>query len=293
MYTYNAYGVNFKSDIQLPELGTGDGHCEVEIKVDERGWSDQEILEKSSWVHVGRDAAKLFVRDVGWFTLCEGREVIIKPFPESRISLLRLYLLGSVMAILLYQRGRLVLHASSVLVNGKAIAFLAESGWGKSSLAAALGQRGHVVLSDDLTPVELCGGTACIYPGPAHLKINPEVASLIGVDWDKLVLLDPAERKRYLPSQINIPSRPLPLSGIYVLMANSHHEILPLRLQEAVIELIRHTYPTRLGHKGDAIQLLQCGKLVKDVKIVKLERFFSLTSLSDLATLVENDLAKV
>ncbi|MBU1565213.1 MAG: hypothetical protein KJ630_06255 [Proteobacteria bacterium] len=42
-----------------------------------------------------------------------------------------------------------VFHASFVVVNGKGICFLADSGWGKSTIAAGLGGAGHTILTDD------------------------------------------------------------------------------------------------------------------------------------------------
>ncbi|MFH0783407.1 MAG: hypothetical protein V2B20_15845 [Pseudomonadota bacterium] len=42
-----------------------------------------------------------------------------------------------------------VFHASFVVVNGKGICFLADSGWGKSTIAAGLGAAGHTILTDD------------------------------------------------------------------------------------------------------------------------------------------------
>ena len=66
--------------------------------------------------------------------------------PES----LRHFLLDQVLPRSFGQLGKLVLHASSVkLKNGKSVAFLGESGWGKSTLASSFLSSGDQLVSDD------------------------------------------------------------------------------------------------------------------------------------------------
>jgi hypothetical protein len=43
----------------------------------------------------------------------------------------------------------MVYHASFLSVNGRGICFLADSGWGKSTIAAAVGAAGNTILNDD------------------------------------------------------------------------------------------------------------------------------------------------
>ncbi|MCF2905729.1 HPr kinase/phosphatase C-terminal domain-containing protein [Octadecabacter sp. CECT 8868] len=50
--------------------------------------------------------------------------------------------------------GRLQLHASTVVINGHAVALTGPSGSGKSGHALALMSRGAVLLADDITWIE-------------------------------------------------------------------------------------------------------------------------------------------
>lgn len=54
---------------------------------------------------------------------------------------------------------RLMLHASAVQLNTGAVAFIAESGAGKSTMSTALGAMAHQKLSDDLLACKFCNDT--------------------------------------------------------------------------------------------------------------------------------------
>ena len=83
-----------------------------------------------------------------------------------------LFLIGTVFGILLHQRGEIVLHASAVRVNDKAVLFCGPSGAGKSTLAAALAQRGFPLVTDDLCAITLTAGAApMVQPDGRHLKL--------------------------------------------------------------------------------------------------------------------------
>ena len=57
--------------------------------------------------------------------------------------------LDSVIPLILSRREPLVLHASAILFDGRAIAFIGTSGQGKSTLAASHSQLGYSLISDD------------------------------------------------------------------------------------------------------------------------------------------------
>ena len=77
----------------------------------------------------------------------------IRHAPEIPEGILRAFLLGRCTGIVLIQRGLLTLHGSSVLHDGKAIAFVGASSWGKSTTAAALCTRGYRFGSDDMVAI--------------------------------------------------------------------------------------------------------------------------------------------
>lgn len=90
------------------------------------------------------------VREVGKFLITSGRRIICDPRSDADAGLLKAFISGPVMAILLHQRKMMPLHASCVALNGKAIAFVGGSGSGKSTTAVMLHKRGYDFVSDDI-----------------------------------------------------------------------------------------------------------------------------------------------
>ena len=112
------------------------------------------------------------VPGVARFLLSGGREILFEPASGVAAGDVSIFLIGTVFGILLHQRGEIVLHASAVQVNGKAVLFCGSSGAGKSTLAAALAQRGFPLVADDLCAITLAAGAApMVQPDGRHLKL--------------------------------------------------------------------------------------------------------------------------
>lgn len=88
------------------------------------------------------------------------------------------YLYGPILGLVLRLRGSLALHASAVVVGGFAVGFAGPHGAGKSTLAAALGARGHAVVSDDVLHLRRAAGQWMAEPFASMLKLWPEGACL-------------------------------------------------------------------------------------------------------------------
>ena len=101
-------------------------------------------------------------------------------------------LLGPVFSFWLELQGIPVLHASAVLVEGQAVAFLSSNYGGKTSLAATLMQAGHPLLTDDFLPVERGDGLYLGRPGYPTMRMWPEEAEHFLGSYEDLGLVHPA-----------------------------------------------------------------------------------------------------
>jgi hypothetical protein len=90
----------------------------------------------------------------------------------------QVYMLGQALSFALVKQRFEPLHATAVVVDDAAVAFLGKSGFGKSSLAACFLAAGHRLLTDDLLVLDDTHGRFLAYPGPPRIKLFPKVARL-------------------------------------------------------------------------------------------------------------------
>lgn len=297
MFSYFAYGLGIQSALPLPEFIAVKAGCDVTIRLESvdctpNDYVPLEVVDKQLYIKITSEEAIIFSKSVGVFLVRGGHEVVVIPAPGVDDRLIRLYIVGTVMAVLLYQRGLLVLHASVVDIGGGAVAFLGKSGEGKSSTAAALHARGYNIIADDVAAINLGTDPVTVFPGFPQIKLSPEAAVSLGYDIESLHLLHPREEKRGISITQGFSQTPLPLRHIYVLAEDAALDIEPLRPQEAVIELVRHSRPITLFHSGGAPHFLQCANLAKKLIIYRLKRPRCLSLLPDLAQLIEEHVAR-
>lgn len=298
MHIYTAYELGIHSSLHLPELQTlAEVKLDVVIQIAKIHWSPPEP-SCTDYFYVTAEKAYLFWDQVGTFLVRDGKEIIIDPLPGVEERIIRLPLLGAVLAVLLHQRGFLVLHASSVAINSSAVAFLGEKGWGKSTMAATLYGRGHNLMADDVVAVDISNPKSpIVLPGFPQMKLWPDAAtSSLGDDPETLPQVHPQAEKRARRVADNFLQKALPLRRIYVLGGGLEPKLRAIQPQEAIPHLISNSYMARFGKQllqgmEAAIHLRQCTSLIKDVPIYCLERPCSLPLLSAIAQLVEEDIA--
>jgi hypothetical protein len=296
MFSYQGYGLGIRSTLPLPELVAGEADPQVRVRLGKVDYSIAEAIAANRRFCSAPGEACLFYEDVGAFLVREGREIIIEPLPGVEERVLRLHLLGSVMALLLHQRGLLVLHASAVAIRGEAVAFLGEPRRGKSTTAAAMHLRGYGIVADDAVAVDFGDtGSPIVFPGFPQLKLWPEAITWMGDIPETLPLVHPRFEKRARHITGSFSQIALPLRRLYVLDEGTQQEVEQIRPQEAFVELVRHSHAARLAHLLEAtgtasLHFRQCVRLVDRVLVYRLKRKLSLAALPDLVKLVEADL---
>jgi hypothetical protein len=294
-YAYQAYGLIIYSALELPELMPAPARPQTADLTITLGTVSVPEGKPGPRFAVGA-AGELYQNfpDAGAFRMRAGAEIVVDPNEGVTGDALRLYLLGPALALALHQRGWLMLHASAVAIGEQAVAFLGGSGWGKSTMAGVLRQRGHALVADDFVAVPAeskAGRPPSVYPGFPQLKLWPEAAALLGADESDLRRLHPDFDKRAQRLTGGFAQAALPLGRLYVLAEGETIAIEQLDKQAALVELVRHSYVANALPRLDAAEhLRQCAGLLRHTPLYRLQRPRSLALLPGVAGAIEREI---
>lgn len=244
---YRISGLNVASDIALPGLIEGRTGAPAEVTI-RRGQVPDRLDDVSAsgptW-QAGPRRFLLHIPGIAHFLLADGREIVFAPASEESMSDIPIFLVGTVFGILLHQRGQIVLHASAVQVDGRAVLFCGSSGAGKSTLAAAFAQRGYALVTDDLCSISLgAHGGPIVHPDGRHLKLWAQAIERLDLNETRGERVRPKLQKYYVAPE-RVLTEPLPLGAIYVLReARAPHApgIERQNIVDAALALRRNAY---------------------------------------------------
>jgi hypothetical protein len=290
MLYYSAYNLEISSEIPLPEFAVSDrgGDVEVRLRRPEALTGDRTIL----WGADSPMEADFRYPGAGRFLVRGGDSVAVVPEPNVDLALLRLYVQGMIFAALLHQRGLFVLHGSIVHIDGCAIGFLGPVGAGKSTLAAGFHARGYAVAADDNAAIELHRSPPIVLPAFPSLKLYPAIASALGYNRAALRVMHGSQAKRAHSVASGFDARPAPLRAVYVLDRGAASGIHRLPAVEAVVEMIRHSVPTRWGVAGDGRHLQMCSQLAAVLPAFRVRTFSSLDEIPSLVETIRDHWAR-
>ncbi|HVT89773.1 MAG TPA: hypothetical protein VHD56_13035, partial [Tepidisphaeraceae bacterium] len=250
-----------------------------------------------SLVNVTPEKVVCKLPDAGFLLIESGKRIVIDPLPQATPELLAQWVQGSALALTLHQRGFLVLHASGVEVNGKAIAFCGEVGQGKSTTAAAVHARGHRLIADDVVAVRVRpGADPIVMPGFPHMKLMPQTLGFLGEAPENLPLVAGEDVKRLKARADRISTDALPLKAVFVLSEGPDISIERMPLQTALMELTQHLF---VGRRVDFLKrtntaqshLANITGLIGTIGVTSLKRRKSFDLLPKVIDMVEERVA--
>lgn len=276
---YTAYNLSIASDIDLPELlpdWTESSALPADVQIRFAGVQHQALMNAQQlgpFLWANRENLLLEVPHVARFLVQNGNAIAIDPAPGIDEDSIRVFLLGSAMGALLFQRGHLVLHGNAIRIGDQCMVCVGHSGAGKSTLAAGFMQRGYEVLADDVVPVDqVCRAL----PGFPRIKLWRDVADQLQIDTRGLRRIRPKLEKFNYPLGRQFAGQPLPIRWVYALGSDNIDQIRfdPIQGMQRFLPLRNNTYRMRflqgMALKSEHLQL--CGQLAGRIRLARVTR---------------------
>ncbi len=298
METYTLHGLRLSSELPFPELTLSEGEPQITLRLAPVGVERPAGVQGESWFLGTPDDTTIVWRNFGALRVRAGEEIRVDPLPDVDPRWLRSVLLGQAFSLVLSQRGLFPLHAATVVFAGRdgqrAVALAGEAGAGKSTLCAALVERGHPFLSDDVTGLEIAEERVLARPGVPRQKLTPQAARALGIDPGELSELAANEAKRARRVPTERQGGAAPLAGIFVLETGPTVEIEPLTGARAFAALTRHHHraDNMLASVGAQEGMTRCAALARRVPVLRLSRPRGLEHLDETAAALERYLQR-
>jgi hypothetical protein len=290
---YFAYGARIVTDQPIPELdGTpgGDGRPELRIRFNGPPFEDIDALEwvasleirgGEPWMRSARTADGYMVSfpSLADFSLtAAGREIVCRAATIDRTgATLRHLVLDQVIPLALKLQGREALHATAVIANGGACAFVGPPGSGKSTVAAAFLRAGFSTVCDDCLLLSSGESIEAVPAYPGVRLCEDAFAALTGGPGDVSPVASYTAKKRWRPASLSFSPEPRPLTRIYRLM-RAHGAmpqataIEPLSPRDALIELVASAF--RIDTSDQAMLAREFQHLDRIARVVPLRRLW-------------------
>ena len=300
---YLIHGLVASSEITLPlvEL-TKPSSIDITIKLNQ---IDSNFLATEDELNAGVGSIRLGAQDIlvnianiAKFRIQNGNEIHIdashKENPDWEA--IKLYLFGSIMGILLFQKGLLVLHSNAVLINNQAVLIAGKSGVGKSTLATIFQQQGYPVLSDDVVAINQ---NMRIQGGFPQVKLWEDTLKELNIPSHDLqaVATQPGKFHYKLANHLGEPID-IKVKAVYVLSVVNHKQspmLKPIKGLERFNQLITHTYRNELiGSTEIQVPHLDlCAKLSENIHIANITRSDQYFSGFEIVDLIIDDIRQL
>lgn len=244
-YNYRIFGINVASEFNLPQLMSTEGETEVLIQNGKVPDTIPDAVAKADFFQASKSELIFSVKNVGRYYIRQGKNIIIEPASGHSEQLLSLYLLGSAMGALLFQRGVVPVHGSAVVVKNKSIIITGGSGAGKSSLTLAFRKRGFPFLTDDIAALKRDeDGWVYVQPAYPQQKLWRDCIENVGEDATDLEQINTDKSKYFFPACSGFCESPVRLGTICEIVPSDcdHVELQVISGVEKLNILMKNVY---------------------------------------------------
>ena len=287
MPAYHAFDLTIVSDFDLPlsERTVSKSNVDVSISKGVAGTENRKG-------HCVRFDGVATVQMVDESTL------IVEPDTETDSSL-QPFLLHNCLGWVLHRRGKAIFHAGAANVDGTCVAFLGQSGVGKSSTVAAMYDQGYPVVSGDVLAVDQSENVPSVIPSFPRLRIPSDTRSVMKESHQPANAAETTS-SNWLDVTDGFAHETLPIRTIYLLEEPGGIDSPEIRCLEStdphpVENLLRHSLHYSVLRESDSVErhFQQCTQLAQDVSFRRLRRPNELKALEEVVDTVVDDVRRL
>jgi len=291
MRTYAIFGHCLRSEIDFPDLDLVEHETprwtlrvsDEPIPVRAAELLGEEDIGGGTIARLYRSASEYrlaYDDDTGTFDVSRnGQEITWFPVPNPDIEMVRLHVIGRVLAAALHAGGMYCLHGSGVVVGDVAVGLVAPRFWGKSTLALCMAKAGGRLLSDDTLAIDPDEARPRVWPGVHSVRLWGDSVTQVGEDDPArgAPAFDVKRTLRSLPDVI-LAREPAPLAADYLLAPQDPGAIVSIANRvrvgavPAALSLIGHAKIGALLGGSEAGQVFDAAvRLAARVPVYRLE----------------------
>jgi hypothetical protein len=208
---YRIFNTTLQCDFPLPELPDAPSDdCSISVSIGSPALFDFVGFKKSfewrsyhgnilCWCERRLDDYLYVFPGFASFLVTKGGNITCLPHDDCTKQMLRHLLLNQIIPRYLATSGALVLHASAVtLPNGQSVAFLGNSGFGKSTLASSFHRNGAQLISDDCILVDPGENGVTAIGGLSGIRLFPDSMNAVFHETSGFTTYTPYTEKQQL-----------------------------------------------------------------------------------------------
>ncbi|MCX6276629.1 MAG: hypothetical protein NT004_00860 [Bacteroidetes bacterium] len=299
-YYYKAFGLVFKSCIEHPdfiaEAAISEPDCLISF-----GSVPHKLNKPDALGGVYQLQGRQFflrIENVGRYLIENGDKITIERLPGATDREIIVFLWASAVAALLHQRGKLIVHGSSIMKGENAIIFSGPSGSGKSTIASIFATRkGAMIISDDISAISYdpLSEVPFVLPGYPLMKLWRDSSDKLGLEWDDSRLIRDRVNKMMVNINDKFVNHSVPLRQFYLLSyinkgPGAIREVNGYKKLELLTGKIFRKNYLKKQESGTIDIFTEASKILPKIRICTLQRLLGIGHLDETIEMIEQDL---
>lgn len=295
-YYYKVYGLNIESDILIPEfeeLKIEDRHLiNVNLSYGKIPEHIKKAISNGRVANYNKQDMWFHIKDVATYHIYNGDTVVIEPEANSDFQILKVYIMGSVLGMVLLQKNIVAIHGGGIVIDGKGCVFTGDKGAGKSTLTTALRQRGYKFIADDVCSINSYENT--IYTGFGYQKLCEDTMIKLGYDVSYFEPFRSDFNIKYIvPALDSFINEEVSFDALFELRVGDVDkvEIKEIVGREKIDNLMKNIFRIEIinySHGMNPIYFKKCLDIAKNIKMYSIVRPEGIFSVDNQIEMIEN-----